>query len=240
MNPMRVAGLAVLAACSVPPFAGHDEDGDGVADIADPCPHLANADQDTDGDGIGDACDPYPHTPGDHMFFYSFATGTDDLVLDSGGVAALDALELGSVGNATESAFVQHSFTSVRVEIGFEIVTVGTAAMFRELGIRTMRSDINTNDDACLVGQALADSTSHLEAQEPPVFAPVPLPVTLDQVSGHMLVTQIDGVYRCAIDGVAGVPATSTSLNPTFTFGRAGISADGIIVRLHYLFVAGR
>jgi hypothetical protein len=36
-----------------------DADGDGVANTADNCPNVANADQaDLDGDGLGDACDP--------------------------------------------------------------------------------------------------------------------------------------------------------------------------------------
>jgi hypothetical protein len=40
---------------------GHDEDGDGIDDACDVCPHIADRDQaDTDGDGVGDACDPDP------------------------------------------------------------------------------------------------------------------------------------------------------------------------------------
>ncbi len=39
-----------------------DTDGDGVLDINDNCPSVANADQmDTDGDGIGDVCDKCPN-----------------------------------------------------------------------------------------------------------------------------------------------------------------------------------
>jgi hypothetical protein len=178
--------------------------------------------------------------PGDRKFFYSFATGTDDLVLDSGGVLALDAFELGAIGNATDTAIVPYVFSNVRVEIGFEIVTVGMAAMYRELGIRTMRTDGNP-DDECLVGQALGDTAAYIEAQEiPGLDKSVPIPIALDQVSGHMIVTQIDGAYRCAVDGVPGVPTSSATIMPTLTMGRAGISADGIVVRLHYLFVAGR
>ncbi len=39
----------------------HDEDGDGVDDVCDVCPHLADGGQaDGDGDRVGDACDPEP------------------------------------------------------------------------------------------------------------------------------------------------------------------------------------
>ena len=41
-----------------------DEDGDGIADSLDNCPHVANPDQlDTDHDRRGDACDSCPFTP---------------------------------------------------------------------------------------------------------------------------------------------------------------------------------
>lgn len=40
---------------------GHDEDGDGVDDACDGCPHIADPEQpDADGDGVDDACDPNP------------------------------------------------------------------------------------------------------------------------------------------------------------------------------------
>jgi thrombospondin type 3 repeat protein len=44
--------------------SGHDEDGDGVADAIDTCPHVFDPQQtDSDGDGVGDACDPEPANP---------------------------------------------------------------------------------------------------------------------------------------------------------------------------------
>jgi hypothetical protein len=40
---------------------GADADGDGIPDLVDNCPNVANPDQkDTDGDGVGDACDTAP------------------------------------------------------------------------------------------------------------------------------------------------------------------------------------
>ena len=53
------------------PPSGHDEDGDGIDDACDVCPHRADPDQrDTDRDGVGDACDPNPLTPGDSIAFF--------------------------------------------------------------------------------------------------------------------------------------------------------------------------
>lgn len=51
---------------------GHDEDGDGIPDVGDNCPMLANVDQqDTDGDGVGDACDPEPTVPRQRLVLFA-------------------------------------------------------------------------------------------------------------------------------------------------------------------------
>jgi subtilisin family serine protease len=51
------ATLALAGRSTVAP----DGDGDGIADLADNCPAVANPTQvDSDGDGAGDACDPPP------------------------------------------------------------------------------------------------------------------------------------------------------------------------------------
>src|SRR5438046_7364446 len=48
--------LATAGTCTSPALT--DSDGDGIADTADNCPQVANANQlDSDGDGLGDACD---------------------------------------------------------------------------------------------------------------------------------------------------------------------------------------
>jgi hypothetical protein len=56
--------------CQATP-AGHDEDGDGIDDACDGCPHVFDPDQlDGDGDHVGDACDPNPGIPGERIVFF--------------------------------------------------------------------------------------------------------------------------------------------------------------------------
>lgn len=64
-------GFAPTADCVA---VGHDEDGDGIDDACDVCPHVADPAQlDSDGDRVGDACDPNPTLPIDHLVrFESF------------------------------------------------------------------------------------------------------------------------------------------------------------------------
>ncbi len=60
---------AAIAACAN--AVGHDEDGDGVDDACDGCPHVFDPDQlDSDGDGVDDVCDPRPTIAKDHLGFF--------------------------------------------------------------------------------------------------------------------------------------------------------------------------
>jgi hypothetical protein len=47
------------------PPSGHDEDGDGIADVDDVCPCQPGSQADGDGDRVGDDCDPNPALPRD-------------------------------------------------------------------------------------------------------------------------------------------------------------------------------
>lgn len=56
-----VGEVACAPAASLPAWNAGDADLDGVPDVSDDCPRVANVDQaDADADGHGDACDPCP------------------------------------------------------------------------------------------------------------------------------------------------------------------------------------
>lgn len=101
---------------------GHDEDGDGIPDVDDPCPALAG--DMADGDGVGDACDPNPTMMGDRIALFSpltpgtspFGNSTDT----TGWMQEADALHVASMTGAVQ---IDRAFTrATRIEVGFEIV----------------------------------------------------------------------------------------------------------------------
>src|SRR5262245_15534882 len=80
-----------------PDAPAHDEDGDGIADARDDCPHRPDPLQtDSDGDGVGDACDPDPTTRESIAFFDPFTAPRSEWTYDAptfpGDVMRLTAL----------------------------------------------------------------------------------------------------------------------------------------------------
>ena len=134
---MRWAPVVLLAACGRFDFAarapdaaapdavtGHDEDGDGVPDVIDVCPHVADPDQlDTDGDGIGDACDPEPTNPRQKLALFATLQPDDQpLTLNGTGTWTQDTDSVDFDGNQDGELFYTLSATNIRVAVAVDVL----------------------------------------------------------------------------------------------------------------------
>ena len=99
----RAGGDGALPATCTP--VGHDEDGDGIDDACDDCPHVADPAQvDSDGDGVGDVCDPEPALPRQQIVEFDAFTTLGPWQPVSGASVANDRLFLdGLNGSALAS-----------------------------------------------------------------------------------------------------------------------------------------
>jgi len=70
---------------------GHDEDGDGIDDACDGCPHIFDPDQiDSDGDGVDDVCDPNPTVPTESIALFDPFTSQLPIWTVSGAMPTYD------------------------------------------------------------------------------------------------------------------------------------------------------
>jgi len=116
-------GARASDAFVVDAVTGHDEDGDGVPDIIDVCPHLPDPDQlDSDGDGIGDACDPEPNNPRQKLVrFATLQPGDQPLGLAGTGMWTQEADSIHFDGNMDGDFSFPMPATNVRIAIGVNV-----------------------------------------------------------------------------------------------------------------------
>ncbi len=104
-------------------ITGHDEDGDGVPDIIDVCPHIPGPQVDSDGDGVGDACDPEPANPRQHRLLFAAMTPDDQpFDIQTGAMATqlADAVHIdGMSGTELQDAVL--SYGNVQITVGANI-----------------------------------------------------------------------------------------------------------------------
>ena len=81
-----------------------NEDGDKFGDVCDPCPQISdNAPIDTDHDGIGDACDPNPAAHDTVWLFEGFHKGLPPWARSVNWTAVGDKLQVIASGNNTNN-----------------------------------------------------------------------------------------------------------------------------------------
>ncbi len=116
---------------------GHDEDGDGLPDFVDNCPHIANVTQaNVDNDQVGDACDSFPATV-NTLRFYSLLTADlnkpDDSIIGNW-VKGDDVWTANDANNA--NLHILGPTGTSEIFIGYNVIDVIGTAANHELSVR--------------------------------------------------------------------------------------------------------
>lgn len=223
------------AIAAVDAVTGHDEDGDGIPDVIDPCPHIAGDTADADGDGVGDACDPNPSTPTESWIaFYTMQPGDQPFDDISAFTQKADSLHLaGSVSPLR----ITRSLGSIRFDLGYDINALfGTGQHQVAAGIDNAATaeyyfgEINqqmAGNDVAIVSYDITNGYKLLGSMTFPGMHPGSGSFRLDAsaMNGHKLVT-----------GWVGEPYTATAPTPAFSGGGdIRIALNGLDMDVRYV-----
>jgi hypothetical protein len=205
--------------CTAP--VGHDEDGDGIDDSCDGCPHVNDPSQlDQDEDGVGDACDPRVAEPGDSIAFF------DAFVVPDPGW-----IRTGIVGTYTGDSIVADTRNNRKFAFRRAYTQgVDTLVLAGEFGEATPAADRQLT-----LGIAGTDTSAYYcELQGPPTDAKLALTYTFDgddyNVVAHSDATAIgNGRFQLSLANRYPGGACSTTW-PADTASIAGTLPDGFSI----------
>ena len=226
-----------------------DEDLDGVPNIRDNCPGIANPKQEDSGevvalldpDGVGDACDPKTEDPGDTViaryFFTDPLVDGEQWIADGDwtfedGYAEVDAS--GKVATLEAKARAPLDQVRTTVEVGIEVIgrnDAGTFAAAIDFIDRRVEIDPGNPPTIALI------STSVLEAPDPVTVAlPNRVVLQLRRERATGLPADLKGFIRNLNDVDKGADAPAT--DPVDT-GRVLVRIANVHVRVHHVLVYG-
>jgi hypothetical protein len=236
-----------------PPVA-EDDDGDGITNSADPCPHIAGESPiDLDADGISADCDVDDAVTSNGRYFSIRGGDTEDLVRAGDGIyrADGDGILLGTADNLT-SLILPIDTGTVLIDLGVTLmdnaIEDGEGASYVELGVfsvhRAFTTDHSMRGDNCFVGRdndvpepgyiEFNEDTASISTR--PRF-PGPLGGMTGVVRHVRTPTRV--TCRWSAEGMEDV-AAGFDVDPTLrtTSGKVAITTDRIRVRLDYAWIA--
>ena len=236
-----------------PAVQAHDEDGDGVVDELDPCPHLAHEIVlDNDHDGVPADCDSDDNQPGTVTKFYPLVTDLGDLtVAGTLSYDTPDEVGLGSIVDGLTTLEVPSVASgTVQLEVGFEIVE--NSVEDHQMGDW---SEVGLYAAHRMFTKSLRGDNCFFGVDPPPATPPLYLEMNEDdtRAASNVVATgRYDGTrgrlrlqrspQRMACDVIRG---EGTALHHEFavtslasTVGSVAISAERVKVQLRYVFVA--
>jgi len=229
-------GAPDAAIDTVDAVTGHDEDGDGIPDSIDPCPHIAGDSTDSDGDGVGDACDPSPTLARDHWLVFS-TMQPGDQPFDDASMFEQKPDSLHFVGDL--APIMTHTFGTVRIDLGFTINGL-TGALQHQVAAGVDDSlatvyyfgELNDNaggTDVAVVSYDMANGYITYDPQTFPSFHTGDGTLRLDAVAGGSPMHTLQA-------GWVGEAYTSTSPTPGYAGGTVlRLALNGVDIDLRYL-----
>ncbi|CAN5738533.1 hypothetical protein BH11MYX2_BH11MYX2_22180 [soil metagenome] len=224
--------------------SGHDEDGDGVPDSVDSCPHLPGAQTDTYGDGLGDLCDPHPTQNGDSRVVFATLTGTDQPFTLGSGDWVVEGDDLAQTLTYADLVLtLPTAVDSIQIEVGLSIDSIVAAPteqrQFTMHGTQTV-SDEQFYGELNEVPASL--SAMEIEHFTPPsTFAPGDVTNLASGVhTGEVALTLTKDVtlHTTAFHGGWGAETYQVqAADPLYTgTQQIYMNMNGIAVHLHYVF----
>jgi hypothetical protein len=232
-----------------------DEDGDGVIDRDDPCPHIAfQSTTDADLDGVPADCDPDDAMPDTRHVFYAFNTLEPGLDVQGGDPVAQGAMVFGATTDGL-STFVIRDIVAetLVVDVGFDVLGTtsdqGGVSLFDELGVYSVHRGFSTDNmqrgDVCFFGTNMHDVAHpkpvYLEMAEDNSFqSSVPDASTLTNTSGRFRMKRTPIRVDCTVfrDGLPSIPNQFNVADLVGTVGKVALSAQRARVRLRYVWFA--
>jgi len=228
-----VLGLQRNSDDAAPIDDGHDEDGDSLTDLVDPCPADAGDAVDSDGDNVGDVCDPDDRPIDRRAYFEPFARPPVDWTLTSGAWTYRDdLLASNAIGMVSTT---EHDVGQID-HATFEATFDATRPVFSSTGVRMTFADGTVI--GCLVNVGGGGETLNIylgqTAQQTTPFS--------GGRALHLYVTHVaaDNSIRCRAREANGLPTTinfATSI--AASANKIAIVAQGSSIEVQSALVFG-
>jgi hypothetical protein len=194
---------------------GHDEDGDGIPDSIDVCPHIYDPAQlDSDGDGVGDACDPQPFLPNQSWLLFTAMLATDTAFAADPTYWTKEADDWLHVDDGmTVTLNASLCLADADVWIGFDVRTLGASGQQVAIVIRGFGNqpyyygEVFADASSSRVSVTYYDGTAYNSLAATPVGATMPLGAGVLHVAARTSAPQ-----TFAVDATFGATPFSTSV----------------------------
>ncbi len=231
-----------------------DEDGDGIANSDDPCPHITSQSAtDFDGDGVSADCDPDDHDKETTVMFVGFDDPAPLALTYEGSVetSVPGTIGFGSLGNELNSIVVRDlAIDNVLIDVGFEVlassIEAGGLNPYDELGVyashRSFADFPRQRGDTCFFGRDQPEvEPLFVEMDEDDMQHDVKTAAgTLGGTVGRLRMRRTPMRADCTVfrDGLGLIPNGFDVAKLIKVPGTVAVTTQSVKVRFRYLYIA--